>query len=330
MGALTAVELDAPPDDFLPDEPEGAAFHQAFLDSGIADFICRYLVISRNGLRVAVVPYFLHRFSLSTMLQDGLLKKGLARIRFNIACVGHPSTDLGLIDGETSAETLALVNATLAKQANIVAYKGFPDTLPLPGFVRVRGLPVAVLTIEGDYYSMLDAHRRKDFRHKLQAARSLRVERYHTLPEYLLPSVHQLYLNTLAQAPVRFETLTREYFRQVGGLGQFHLYFEGERLIGFVQMLTRGDQANFKYMGMDYRRNHPYFLYFVMCLRALEASLHAGCPRVNLGASSYQAKRLLGCHLIETSIYYRHNNALANWLLGKLKFLLEPSTDELR
>ncbi len=330
MGDLDITELRSPPDDFLPNEPEGAAFHQAFLASGIAGFDCRYLAISRNGLRIAVVPFFLHTFSLSTMLPEGLLKKLLTRVKLKIACVGHPSTDFGLIDGEISADILALVNTTLEKEAGLVAYKGFADNLPLTGFVRVRGLPVNLLTIRGDYYSELDRRRRKDFRKKRQAANSLRIEEYSTLPAHLLPQVHQLYLNTLAQAPVRFETLTPEYFRQVAELGQFHLYFEGERLIGFLQMITKGSRVSLKYMGMDYLRNRPYYLYFVMCLRALETCMRAGCTEIDLGVSSYQVKRLMGCDLVETSIYFRHTNVLANWLLDKCRFLLEPDERELR
>lgn len=327
---LSIEDIAGTPDDFLGHEPDGGAFYRAFQAAQIPDFTLSYLIVSRDGKRVAVAPYFLHDFNVATMLPDGWLKNCLSWVKFRIACVGHPSTDFGFIDGETSAEVLALINGKLRDIAPLVAYKGFADDLPLPGFVRVRGLPVCMLHIQGDYYSGLDRRRRKDFRKKLQAASTLRVEEYSTLPEHLLAQVYQLYLNTLAQASVRFETLTPEYFRETGGLGQFHLYYEGERLIGFLQMLTLGNKANLKYMGMDYRRNRRYFLYFVMCLRALEASLRAGCTELELGVSSYQVKRLMGCELIETSVYYRHRNAPANWLLGKLKFLLEPTVNELR
>lgn len=327
---LSIEDVADTPDDFLNHEPDGVAFHRAFQAAHIPDFTLRYLIVSRDGQRVAVAPYFLHDFNIATMLPDGWLKNCLSWVKFRIACVGHPSTDFGFIDGEISAEILALINSKLRDMAPLVAYKGFPDDLPLPGFVRVRGLPVCMLHLRGDYYSGLDRRRRKDFRKKLQAANTLRFEEYSTLPEHLLAQVYQLYLNTVAQAPVHFETLTPGYFREMAGLGKFHLYFEGEKLIGFLQMLTLGNKANLKYMGMDYQRNRPYFLYFVMCLRALEACMHAGCTELELGASSYQVKRLMGCEQIETSVYYRHRNALANWLLGKLKFLLEPTVDELR
>lgn len=330
---LNIVELDRPPDDFLPGEPEGTAFHKAFLAANIAGFGCGYLAISRGSLRVAVVPYFLGTFSLGTLLPDGLLKNALSWIRFRYACVGHPSTDFGQIDGmqdgEVSAQVLARVNKALWGKAALLAYKGYPDYLPLPGFSKAKGLPVAVLTLKGDYYSMLNGHRRNDFRHKLQAASALRFEAYDTLPEHLLPAVYQLYLETLKHASVRFEVLTPAYFSAMAGLGHFHLYFEGERLIGFLQMLIQGKKANLKYIGMDPLRNRKYFLYFAMCLRGIEAGAAAGCTRIELGVSSYQAKRLMGCELVETNVYFRHRNVLLHWLLEKCRFLLEPEMKEL-
>lgn len=327
---LCVIELDSPPDDFLPREPEGAAFHKAFLAANIAGFRCGYLAVSRVGMRIAVVPYFLGTYSLGTLLPDGLLKKTLSWIKFRYACVGHPSTDFGMIDGEMSAEVLTLINATLSEKAPLVAYKGFTDGLPLKGFTTTAGLPVAVLTVKGDYYSMLDGHRRNDFRHKLQAASALRFEQYDTLPEPLLPAVYQLYLETLNHARVRFEILTPAYFSAMAGLGKFHLYFEGERLIGFLQILIRGKKANLKYMGMDPLRNRKYFLYFAMCLRGIEAGTAAGCTCIELGVSSYQAKHLMGCELIATRIYYRHSNALIHWLLDRCRFMLEQGSDKLR
>jgi len=189
---------------------------------------------------------------------------------------------------------------------------------------------VAVLTLTGDYFSMLNGHRRYDYRHKLQAASTLRFEEYSTLPAELLPAVFRLYLDTLTHAELRFEVLTPEYFSAMAGVGKFHLYFEGERLIGFVQLLTQSKKTNIKYIGVDHQRNRQYFLYFVMCIRAIQAAQRAGCTRVELGVSSYQAKQLMGCELIATRVYFRHRNPLANWLLSRCRFLIEPGRAELR
>lgn len=329
MNGLSIVELYAPPDDFLPGEPEGAAFHKAFLAAGIREFDCRYLLISRNGKRIAIVPYFLSTFNLGELLPDGWLKKWISWIKFDYACVGHPSTDSGAIDGECAADVLEQVNAVLSKQSSLVAYKGFDDKLPLPGFNRARGLPVATLALKGDYYSGLDARRRNDFKHKLGNALALRVEASTALPEQLVPKVYQLYLNTYNHSPLKFEQLTLAYFHETVALSKFLLFFEADLLIGFIQIMGKKDKAVFKYVGMDYLHNRQYGLYYVMCLKGIEVCLHDGYKQLELGVTSYHFKHLLGCDLIETCLYFRHNNRLANWLLGKFKFLLEPKKDDL-
>lgn len=324
---LRAVELDTPPDDFLENEPEGAAFHKAFQAAGIREFRCSYLAIFREEQRIAVIPYFTGQYRLGTLLPNGLLKNMFSRLKLDYACAGHPSTDFGQIDGEISPEVLALAVETLKKKAPLIAWKGFPDNLPLKGFVKARGLPVAVLAATGDYYSQLDAHRRNDFRHKLKVASVLRFEEYPTLPEHLLQPVYQLYLDTLKHAAVSFERLTPEYFSAMSGIGKFQLYFEGERLIGFLQLLICGKKASLKYMGMDHARNRRYYLYFAMCLRGIESAAKAACERIELGVSSYQAKRLMGCEFVETCIHYRHSNPLLNLLLKNCRFLISPGRE---
>lgn len=325
---LAVIELAAPPDDFLADDPEGAAFHRAFLASNIEGFECRYLCITRNGARIAIVPYFTGRFSLTELLPDGPLKKAFGWIKFGYACVGHPSTDFGAIDGEVSAPVLALVNAKLAEKSRLIAYKGFGE-LPLPGYTRARGLPVSVLEIAGDYYSALDARRRNDFRHKLEKVKSLRLVEYAPLPDSLVADVHRLYMNTYLRAPTRFERLTPEYFRQTAAISNFLIFFEVDTPIGFAQIIAKGGKACFAYVGMDYRRSRDYGLYYALCLKGIEACIRDGHRRMELGVTSYHFKRLLGGRLIETSLYFRHGNPLLNWLLGRSKFLIEPTDDEL-
>lgn len=330
MSGLTVVELDTPPDDFLPDDAEGAAFHRAFLASGISGFKCGYLAIFREGLRVSVVPFFLSTFSLTTLLPAGWLKKFLSWIKFRYACVGHPSTDFGTIHGEISTDILKLVNETLAKKASLIAYKGFTGDLPLPEFIRVRGLPVAVLALKDDYYSRLDSRRRNDFRHKLEKAQTLRIEECAALPAHLVADIFQLYLNTYNHAATQFEQLTPDYFRETAAISKYLLFFEAETLIGFVQIIGKHSKATCAYIGMDYLRNQQYGLYYLLCLKCIETCLRDGYQQLELGVTSYHFKHLLGAQLIETELYYRHSNPLLHWLLGKLKFLLEPSTDELR
>lgn len=328
-GRFFAEDLSTPPDDFLFSEPEGAAFHKAFQASRVAGFECRYLAVFCDGQRMAVVPYFLDELCLNTMLPDGLFKRCLSLLKVHIACVGHPSTDFGLIDGEISADILALVNATLRKKGALIAYKGFAANLPLPGFVQARGLPVPVLALKDDYYSELDARRRNDFKHKLKQAQTLRFEECAVLPEHLVTQVFQLYMNTYNHAPLRFEQLTPAYFQETAAISKFLLFFEADTLIGFAQIIGKNKKAIFKYVGMDYLRSRQYGLYYVICLRCIEVCLRDGYQQLELGVTSYHFKHLLGSQLVETKVYFKHNNVLINWAFGQLKFLLEPNEEEL-
>jgi hypothetical protein len=67
-----------------------------------------------------------------------------------------------------------------------------------------------------------------------------------------------------------------------------------------------------------------------MFIRTVEFGVRGGYAEIELGATSYEFKRILGAHQVPTWNHYRHNNALINWLLGKLRGMLEPSASELR
>jgi hypothetical protein len=200
----------------------------------------------------------------------------------------------------------------------------------LPDFVRVRGLPVPRLNIVGDYYSGLPSYRRNDMKRKLKRAQALRFEEHDGLAEALIEPVFQLYLNTYNGAEVRFEKLTPEYFRQTGPLCKFLLVYDAEELIGFAQLLCNKRSMAHKYVGMNYEKNRQYGLYFLLFLRAIEICVRDGYVDLEFGVSSYHFKRLLGSELLETSVYYKHRLAPVNFVLTKLRFLLEPSEAELR
>jgi hypothetical protein len=80
-------------------------------------------------------------------------------------------------------------------------------------------------------------------------------------------------------------------------------------------------------MRRDYRRRR---LYFSMFIEAVKLGLRDNYVALELGASSYEFKRILGARKVPTWNYYRHTTPLANWILGKMKVVLEPSESELK
>ncbi len=142
--SLRVEHLEFPPAEFLENDPEDSRFYAAFQNAKIPLFPTGYFAVWSGDARVSVIPYFLMEFSINTMLPEGRLKRALAWCKLKVAFVGHPCVDLGRIDGTVSKEVLEAVNEKLFKKASILAYKGFGAHLPLPGFTRAEGLPVAV------------------------------------------------------------------------------------------------------------------------------------------------------------------------------------------
>lgn len=315
---LTVEHHASPPAGFLAGEAEGYDYYLAFQNAGIEDFEFGYLVVSRDGARVAVAPYFVTSYRINTTLPAGWLKRALGWLQFRIACVGHPSADFGMIDGETSAEVLAAINADLYKRAAIVAYKDFDASLVLDGFSIETNLPVARLEIKDDFFSALKGSVRREFRQRLRRARGLRIEECAGFPAAHAARIYELYLQTLARADMVFETLTPRFFELAAPLGKYVLYWEGERLIGFALLICKGRVMLGKYLGMDYAAARRYGLYFVMMLNHIEICIRDGYTSYQTGSSSYDFKERLGSILIPTYIYFRHRNKFANRALALL------------
>ncbi|MEO7728079.1 MAG: GNAT family N-acetyltransferase [Burkholderiales bacterium] len=319
---LTVEHLATPPPDFLADEVEGYLYYKAFNDAGIEDFQLGYLVVIRNGRRVAVVPYFVMRYCVNTTLPDGPLKRMLGWLRFKIACAGHPSADFGRIDGEISAEVLRVVNAELFKLAAVVSYKDFAAGLPLDGFSMQPNLPVARLDVAGDFYAGLRGSVRREFRQRLRRAQSLRIEECGAYPREHAARIHELYLQTHARAEMQLEKLTPQFFANVAAISKYVLYWENDVLIGFSLLICKDRFMLGKYLGMDYARAPKYGLYFVMMLNHVDICVRDGYTVYQTGASSYDFKQRLGSRLIPAYIYFRHRNPLIHRMLALLMKLV--------
>lgn len=318
------------PADFLPDHAEGGAFQRAYARAQVPGFELGCFTVRRDGEVVCIAPFFAMRLPLNTMMPPGILKTLMAPLSLRMAFVGHPSADVGRIHGDTSPEVLALVNDELLKLAPLVSYKGFDASLQLPGFHRVIGLPVPVLTVSPDYWAELKHKVRTDLKRKLKGAASLRFEEVDGLPEAHVARVHALYRQTCDNADIQFEQLNPGYFRETGPLSKYIFYFEGEQMLGFHQLMCDRDTMYCKYIGMDYAKAHEHKLYFALMLQAVNICIRDGIRHVDFGVTSYAFKRQLGCEMHPTYNHFKHRNRWLNKLLTRISFLLEPSEDELR
>ena len=318
--------LDVVPDGFLSAEVEDAQFYRATQKS-LPGFEFGYLRVFAASQTLAIVPYFTTVFSLGTMLSDGPIKQAIGGIGLRIACVGHPCAAFGKVDGKLDAGTIETVTKALLKKASIVCFKGFDADLPAAGFVRVSGLPVAIVDFNVERWRDLRSSR--NLRRKLKEGAKIRYEEHVGLPTQYLDSIYELYSATHARAKTTFGKLTKDFFLMSSPISVYILLFSEERLIGFAQIMRKADSAVASFMGMDYSVNEQVGLYFLIVMRIMDAAEGLGLKTIELGETSYTFKKRIGASLAPTWIYYRHQNWIANWVLGKLAPLLEPSADEL-
>lgn len=318
------------PDEFFPDHPEGAAFCQAYERARVPDFELGCYVVKDGSRTVAIAPFFVMRLPLNTMMPPGVLKKLMGNVSLKIAFAGHPSADVGQIQGECSAEVLDAINTELLKRAPLISYKGFAKGLPLRDFNAVIGLPVPVLDVKPTFWADLKHKVRTDLKRKLKASASLTWQEVNGLPDEHLQRVYELYRQTSQNADIQFEQLPIGYFKETAAISRYILFFDGPELIGFHQLICNDRIMYCKYIGMDYAKNQQYKLYFALMLQAINICIRDGIAQVDFGVTSYAFKRQLGSGMHETFNYFRHRNRLVNAALKRLSFLLEPSESELR
>jgi hypothetical protein len=327
---LVIQRIHSTPTGFLADEVLGEAFYAATQEREIPGFEFGYLLASRAGQTIATVPYFLTDFKLNTMLEDGWIKRLLCDAGFRMACVGHPCTPFGRIDGGVSTELMDLVFASLKSFAPVISLKGFTANMPATGFVQVKGLPVALLTLRENFWQSMSSARRRNLQRKRKKASALRFEIVHGLPEPYPQVMHRLYVQTLERSKIQFERLSLDYFVSTAPLSRYVVAYLGDQVVGFVQTVRKEKKLVALYIGIDDVHNRSHGIYFALAMRVVDLAIESQCEQVELGETHYEFKKALGCVLAETCVYFRHRTPWVHRLMSWFSFIFEPSADELR
>jgi Acetyltransferase (GNAT) domain len=330
---LRVEHYDDIPDDLQTDEIIDAQFHRAFKAAEIPGLIYGYYVVLRNEVRIGVIPYFIIDFYPSLTMPNGLPKKLLSWFHFRLACVDHPATPTGTIYGDTSLEVLDAVNKELEKRARLLVYKGFPEDFPLKDFIRVKGHPVANLTSTGDFWSKVSSENKRNLRRKLRMADALifrQMSGKELLTTQLLPEIFNLYLNVERRSDLKFIQMNQSYFEKTAEISKYLLAFKDDQLVGFVQIGEKKPNMAIWLVGLDYEANQKYGVYFLLAIKATQLGVAEGYKSIELGLTSYQFKKRLGCDLLETYMYYRHRNSVIHWLIRVFSSALEPTPEQLK
>lgn len=276
-------------------------------------------------------------------------------LKYKVLLCGIPvstcDSQLAIAEGADPARVVAGLSQAameIARQARcrLISFKEFSpelaaqiDGLTDHGFLKARS--VYAYHLEGDFGSFAGylasrpkrtrAKIRKNMRSFEDAGLTCEQFRGRDAAHLLTPEFHQLYLNVLDRAKVRFERLPEEFFpqmaRQLPDESCFTIARQGEKIIGFCFGIAGADQHTMLFVGRDYDVPREADLYFNLIYRGLDQALAPGVRAVHIGASSDEFKQQMGCHGAWLSVYVKAVKPLSQILLKQVFGLLFDTRD---
>ena len=247
-------------------------------------------------------------------------------------------------DERWTAEALPESLRTYARQkkASLVVLKDFPanyrsalETFALNGYARIPSMPMTRLQLRygnwDEYFGTLSKATRKDLRRKFRKAeRGPKIEMQ--LVSDIAPFINEIYPLYLAvheRSPLKFETLTKDYFRGIAQRmperARFFIWRQDGKIVAFSFCLVFGDAIYDECIGLDYRVALDLHLYFYTLRDIISWALQQGLKYYYSNPLNYEPKLHLDCELAPLDLYVRHTNALLNPIFRRVIKYLGPT-----
>jgi predicted N-acyltransferase len=256
--------------------------------------------------------------------------------------------DLGVCeekDEEWVAKALSASLRTYARQnrASLVVLKDFPakyrdalEIFPSSGYARIPSMPMTRLPLHDfqdwdEYFRTLSKATRKDLRRKFRKAErapKVDMELVNEITPYV-DEIHPLYLQVHERSPLKFETLTKDYFRasvqRMPERARFFIWRQSGKIVAFSFCLICEDAIYDECMGLDYRVALDLHLYFYTLRDVITWSLQQRLKYYYSNPLNYEPKLHLDCELVPLDLYVRHTNVFLNPIFRRVIKYLGPT-----
>jgi predicted N-acyltransferase len=242
------------------------------------------------------------------------------------------------------ADALLASLRTYAKRnkASLVVFKDFPanyrsalETLVSNAYARIPSMPMTRLPLPyatwDEYFSTLSKATRKDLRRKfrkVERAPKIEMEVVNDITP-LVDEIYPLYLAVHERSPLKFETLTKHYFRAVAqrmpNLARFFIWRQNGKIVAFSFCLVCGDAIYDECIGLDYSVALDLHLYFYTLRDIISWSLQQGLKYYYSNPLNYEPKLHLDCELVPLDLYVMHTNPLLNPIFRRVIKYLGPT-----
>lgn len=258
--------------------------------------------------------------------------------------------DLGACDQRDEAWVANALRASLLtyarrNKASLVVLKDFPanyrsadETFALSGYTRIPSMPMTRLPLRyenwDEYFRTLSKATRKDLRRKFRkAGRAAKIEM--EMVSDIAPfvdEIYPLYLAVHERSPLKFETLTKDYFLAVAERmperARFFIWRQSGKIVAFSFCLLCGEAIYDECIGLDYSVALDLHLYFYTLRDIITWALQQRLKYYYSNPLNYEPKLHLDCELVPLDLYVRHTSALLNPIFGRVIKYLGPTRHE--
>ena len=324
------------------------------LDCG---FEHHYLVLeNRSGEATAIQPVFFVRQNLVEGV-PGKIRSILDRVRkvfprfltmrvLMVGC-GAGTGDLGACDEKDEPWLSDALQATLRiyakrNKASLVVFKDFQancrsalDRLLSSGYARMPSMPMTRLPLSyanwDEYFCTLSKATRKDLRRKFRKTERAPKIEMQVLNDVtsLVDEIYPLYLAVHERSPLKFETLTKDYFSAVGqrmpDRARFLIWRQHGKIVAFSFCLVCGDALYDECIGLDYSVALDLHLYFYTLRDIISWALQQRLKYYYSNPLNYEPKLHLDCELVPLDLYVTHTNPLLNPIFRRVLKYLGPT-----
>ncbi len=227
-------------------------------------------------------------------------------------------------------------------QAALVVFKDFSaryreilERFTANGYTRIPSMPMTQLALPyrsfDEYLSTLGKATRKSLRRKFRrtaAGRPLQLEILNDVTPFV-DELYPLYLQVHGRSSLKFETLTKDYFRELGKRmperTRFFVWRQEGRAVAFSLCLVHDETLYDDYLGLDYEVALDLHLYFQSFRDIIEWSLTVGIKKYCSSPLNYEPKLHLGCDLYPLDLYVRATSKFLNAIFPPILKMLEPT-----
>jgi predicted N-acyltransferase len=317
-----------------------------------------YLVIEDASSNVrAIQPVFFVRQNLvegmrgrTRSVVDLVRKKFPRFLTMRVLMVGCAAGagDLDACDEKDDAWLAKALHASLGtyarqNRASLVVLKDFParyraalGVLTSNGYARIPSMPMTRLSLGhynnwNEYFRTLSKATRKDLRRKFRKAErapKIDMEIVNNITPWV-DEVHPLYLAVHERSPLKFETLTKDYFRAIAKRmperTRFFLWRQNGKIIAFSFCLVCDDAIYDECIGLDYSVALDLHLYFYTLRDIISWAVQQGLKYYYSNPLNYGPKLHLRCELVPLDLYVVHTSALLNPIFRRIIKYLGPT-----